>query len=145
VNEPSLDGDGDGDDVERPHPLPPDTAAFVVDGVMVTESGVRPLQPPSLDGPIMLADREGVFAHSFKCLECRLEWALFSWRRDRHRVGEVFCPECGRQTPMLHYRATLSSSRAMVLDDTRLGDSLEIFHCVPVGDADLMSDSPFPE
>jgi len=99
----------------------------------------------SLEGPVMLSDREGVFAHSFKCLDCRLEWALFSWRRSRHRVGNVFCPECGRQTPMLHWRATFSTSREMVIDDGRWGESLEIYDCIPVGDADLMNDSSLPE
>ena len=76
---------------------------------------------------MMLADREGVFGHSFKCLDCRLEFAVLSWRRNRHRVGTVFCPECGRQTPMIHWRATLSTERQMITDDTRLGESLEIF------------------
>ena len=32
----------------------------------------------------------------------------------------------------------------MVLDDSRLGESLEIYDCVPVGDADLMDDSSLP-
>jgi len=73
-----------------------------------------------------------------------LEFALFSWRRDRHRVGGVFCPECGRQTRMLHWRATFSMSRTMILDDSRLGESLEIYDVVPVGDADLMDDSSLP-
>lgn len=130
---------------DDPQPFPKPKPAIVVDGVVISESRVGPLDGINLAGPVMLADREGVFAHSWKCQECRLEFALFSWRRDRHRVGNVYCPECGRQTPMLHWRATFSSSREMVLDDSRWGESLEIFDCIPVGDADLLDDSSLPE
>jgi len=45
---------------------------------------------------------------------------------------------------MLHWRATFSMSRTMILDDSRLGESLEIYDVVPVGDADLMDDSSLP-
>jgi hypothetical protein len=55
--------------------------------------------------------REGVFVHAFKCLKCRLEFQVYSWRRDRHRVGRVFCPECGEQTPMLHWRTCVNESK----------------------------------
>jgi hypothetical protein len=53
-------------------------------------------------GPVTIQDREGVFVHAFKCLQCRLEFKLYSWRRDRHRVGQAFFPECGERTSMLH-------------------------------------------
>jgi len=129
---------------DEPQPFPQPKPALIVDGVVLSESGVGPLEGVNIEGPVMLKDREGVFAHSFKCVECRLEWALFSWRRDRHRVGNVYCPECGRQTRMLHWRSTFSSSRTMILDDSRLGESVEIYDVVPVGDADLMDDSSLP-
>jgi hypothetical protein len=129
---------------DEPEPYPKPTQAIVTDGVLVSDSGAGPLGPILLDGPVMLADRQGVYAHSFKCGVCRLEWVLFSWRRNRHRVGKVYCPECGLRTPMIHYRATLSTSATMILDQSQPGDSLEIYHCFPVGDADLMNDSSIP-
>ena len=55
-------------------------------------------------------DREGVFVHTFKCRRCGLEFQLYSWLRDRHKVGGVFCPECGEQTPMLHWRTCVNES-----------------------------------
>jgi hypothetical protein len=61
--------------------------------------------------PVGVEDREGVFVHAFKCRDCRLEFQLYSWKRDRHRVGEVYCPECGRATRMLHWRACVNPSR----------------------------------
>jgi hypothetical protein len=56
-------------------------------------------------------EREGVFVHAFKCRQCGLEFQLYSWRSDRHRVGNVFCPECGEATPMLHWRTCVNESR----------------------------------
>jgi transcription elongation factor Elf1 len=129
---------------DDPEPYPKPAPAIVTDGVLLSDSGVSRLGLISLDGPVMLADREGVYAHSFKCRECRLEWVLFSWRSGRHRVGRVLCPECGLRTQMIHYRATLSTSVEMILDDRQQGNSLEIFNCFPFGDADLMNDSSIP-
>jgi DNA-directed RNA polymerase subunit RPC12/RpoP len=60
---------------------------------------------------VLPEDREGVFVHAFKCRRCGLEFQLYSWRRDRHRVGGIFCPECGEQTPMLHWRTCVNESR----------------------------------
>ncbi len=85
-------------------------------------------------GPVTLVNREGVFAHSFKCARCDLEFVIFSWRRDRHGVGKTACPECGRTTPMLHWLAVVSASRTF-------GEGPEIFDFVPIGDADLRDDS----
>jgi len=79
---------------------------------------VSDLPEPDLIGPVMLADREGVFIHSFKCRDCRLEFAVFSWLANRHRVGVTFCPECGERTPMLHKRATVNESPTFTLDGT---------------------------
>jgi DNA-directed RNA polymerase subunit RPC12/RpoP len=61
-------------------------------------------------GPVGLDKREGVFVHSFKCGNCKLEFVLFSWVANRHRVGETMCPECGRRRPMVHWRAIVSES-----------------------------------
>lgn len=85
-------------------------------------------------GPVTLADRQGVFAHSFKCSWCDLEFVIFSWRRDRHAVRKISCPECGRATPMLHWLTVLSTSLSF-------GEGAEIHDFVPIGDADLLDDS----
>jgi hypothetical protein len=62
-------------------------------------------------GAVPPEEREGVFVHAFKCRRCGLEFQLYSWRRDRHKVGETFCPECGEPTPMLHWRTCVNESR----------------------------------
>ncbi|HEY4686400.1 MAG TPA: hypothetical protein VII57_10195 [Dehalococcoidia bacterium] len=67
----------------------------------------------SKPSPVGLKDREGVFVHAFKCRRCLLEFQLYSWRRDRHKVGQVFCPECGERTRMLHWRTCLNESREL--------------------------------
>jgi hypothetical protein len=66
--------------------------------------------PAKRPGPVTLQDRQGVFAHSFKCSICDLEFVVFSWRANRHVVGTTFCPECGVLTPMLHWRVQTSQS-----------------------------------
>ncbi len=48
--------------------------------------------PVKAPGPVTLQDRQGVFVHSFKCSICDLEFVVFSWRANRHRVGSTFCP-----------------------------------------------------
>jgi len=67
--------------------------------------------------PVGAEDREGVFVHAFKCRRCGLEFQLYSWRRDRHKVGGVFCPECGEQTPMLHWRTCVNESKEVGRQD----------------------------
>lgn len=62
---------------------------------------------------VLPEDREGVFVHAFKCQQCELEFQLFSWLRDRHRIGGVFCPECGEKTPMLHWRTCVNESKEL--------------------------------
>ena len=91
---------------------------------------------PHPAGPVTLDDREGVFAHSFKCGACQLEFALLSWVRDRHTAGNTCCPECGQITPKIYWRATLSEHRDFIDD----GSSPEIFNVIPLGsDARLVS------
>jgi len=91
---------------------------------------------PHPAGPVTLDDREGVFAHSFKCHACQLEFVLLSWKRSRHRADNTHCPECGEVTEKVHWRACLSESRDLVTD----GTNVEIFNVIPVGDdAELVS------
>lgn len=84
---------------------------------------------PSVKRFAPLDERQGVFAHTFKCLDCSLEFALFSWWPDRHTVTNVACPECATVTPKNHWLAVASESPTMVLD----GSSMEIFDLSPVG------------
>ena len=93
-------------------------------------------------GPVPLSSRQGVFAHSFKCSVCDLEFALVSWQRARAGVGRTFCPECGEQTPMIHYLALASSSPQF----TDGSDGPEVYQLLPLGGdaARLMDDSVFP-
>lgn len=100
----------------------------------------------NLDGPVMLGDREGVFVHSFKCRVCRLEFQLFSWRRERHMVETTFCPECGTRGRKLHWRLPVNESPAF-------GSGTEIYRLNPyphsggfVDDSDLTGDwGPTPD
>ena len=92
-------------------------------------------------GPITLDDREGVFAQSFKCKACELKFVLLSWVHDRHDARNTYCPECGKITPKIHWRATLSQSRDFVDDDS----SIEIYHMVPAGKNARMVSFPDPE
>lgn len=87
-------------------------------------------------GPVTLSDREGVYVHSFKCGICALEFMLLSWVSNRHRVGEVYCPECGKATPMLHLRAIISESEEMDVAAPN-----EIFRRWPWPGSQMMDDS----
>lgn len=91
---------------------------------------------PSVSLFASLEERQGVFIHSFKCLDCSLEFALFSWWPDRHTVVNTACPECGRVTQKSHWLATVSD-----MPGQAFGNGPEIFHYSPVGpDPKLMSD-----
>lgn len=93
---------------------------------------------PSMETFAPLEDREGVFVHSFKCMNCSLEFSVFSWWPNRHTVVNTACPECQAITQKLHWLAQFSDSREMVLDDS----SPEIFHLSPIGSqAQLQADS----
>ena len=84
---------------------------------------------PHPEGPVTLGDREGVFAQSFKCGDCQLEFVLLSWVSERHDAYNTYCPECGQITPKVHWRAKLSEHRDFVDD----GSSIEIFNVIPLG------------
>jgi hypothetical protein len=94
--------------------------------------------PVAESKPIGVAEkeREGVFVNGFICQYCGLHFNLFSWKANRHRSDNTFCPECGKKGYFLHYRKALSSKR--VRDDS---SQEEIFRQVPLPGSQLMSDS----
>ena len=96
--------------------------------------------PVKAPGPVTLQDRQGVFVHSVKCSICDLEFMVFSWRANRHRVGSTFCPECGKPTPMIHWRTQTSQS----LDFCCGGPGREIYQMFSQADAPVMNDSRRP-
>lgn len=93
------------------------------------------LPEPNLDGPVMLADRTGVYVHSFKCRHCRLEFQLFSWLDDRHTSARVFCPECGLAGRKLHWIATVNEAPEFLG-----GSGREIFRLNPHPGSILLDD-----
>ena len=91
---------------------------------------------PSVTSFAPLSERQGLFIHSFQCMACSLEFALFSWFRDRHSVVNIACPECQRVTQKSHWLAVVDSTPGR-----RFGEGPEIFHYSPVGpDPMLMAD-----
>jgi transcription elongation factor Elf1 len=88
-------------------------------GIFQDEVDPRWLPKPDVSGGVQLADREGVFAHSFRCLRCTLHFVLFSWARDRHSPATVSCPECGRMGAFFHMLTHLSDSRSFRMDALR--------------------------
>jgi hypothetical protein len=93
---------------------------------------------PPEKGPVSLESREGVYIHAFKCRVCQLQFHVFSWRANRHRVGEVFCPECGQTTPMFHFRVCINEN--LDLDPKSPN---EIFSRWATGYMTAMDDSKF--
>lgn len=110
-------------------------------GVLTTFSEEEvALMPVKKPGPVTLQNRQGVFVHSFKCSICDLEFVVFSWRANRHRVGSTCCPECGRATPMLHWRVQTSQNLEFCSD----GPGTEIYQMFHNSDVPLMCDSVVP-
>ena len=124
---------------EQLQPKPPLGACppFELTTLSAQDVARMPVKGP---GPVTLQDRQGVFVHSFKCSICDLEFVVFSWRADRHRVGSTFCPECGERTPMQHWRAQSSES----LEFRLAGPGLEIYQMFLLLDASSMDDSVMP-
>ena len=60
-------------------------------------------------GGVQLADREGVFAQSFRCRRCTLHFVLFSWSATRHTPDTIVCPECGGSGGGFLHRITVLS------------------------------------
>jgi hypothetical protein len=105
---------------------------------MVPTEKLDPL-PISKSWPVQMKDREGVFAHAFKCFHCGLEWVLFSWLANRHHVGEVSCPECRERGLMMHRRACLNERTEFDDSDTEIFSIIDALPgLVP------MDDSEFP-
>ena len=94
---------------ERGKPYEPEDP----EGVYTFEAQIDPklLPKPDLSGGLQLADREGVFAQSFRCGQCTLHFVLFSWARGRHTAATVTCPECRNRGSFLHRVTHLSASR----------------------------------
>ena len=61
-------------------------------------------------GGVQLEDREGVWAHSFRCYRCSLHFVLFSWSAARHTSVTIACPECRSTGRFLHMVTQLSAS-----------------------------------
>ena len=72
-----------------------------------------------LGGGVPLAEREGVFAQSFKCRTCTLHFVLFSWATTRHTPDTISCPECGSRGPFMHRTTQLSASTMFRIDGER--------------------------
>ncbi|MDR7867238.1 MAG: hypothetical protein RIN56_10510 [Sporomusaceae bacterium] len=82
------------------------------------------------------SQREGVFVNGFICQHCGLHFNLFSWKANRHRADNTFCPECGRRGAYIHYRKMLSDK---TYRDATSQD--EIFRHVPWPGSQLIADS----
>ena len=78
--------------VDGKDPLLGEDPPFELTTISAQDIARMPIKKP---GPVTLQDLQGVFAHSFKCSICDLEFVVFSWRANRHRVGSTLCPECG--------------------------------------------------
>lgn len=87
-----------------------------------------------------LKDREGVFAHSFTCQHCGLHFNIYSWKPNRHRVDNTYCPECGQQKLFVHHRLQLSENQQFTI----LSLKGEIFNQCPIKGSSLMSDTTIP-
>ncbi|VBB09205.1 Hypothetical protein LUCI_4492 [Lucifera butyrica] len=85
---------------------------------------------------VRVAEREGVFVNGFICQHCGLHFNLFSWKANRHRSDNTYCPECGKKGSFIHYRKALSSKQTR---DENSKD--EIFRHVPWPGSQLMNDS----
>jgi len=123
--------------VEGEDPLLGEYPPFELTTISAEDVARMPVKRP---GPVTLRDRQGVFAHSFKCSICDLEFVVFSWRANRHRVGSTFCPECGARTPMIHWRVQTSQSLEFCSD----GPGREIYQMFSRAHAALMHDSVLP-
>jgi predicted RNA-binding Zn-ribbon protein involved in translation (DUF1610 family) len=93
--------------------------------VMMKTSGLMPYVETS--GGVQLADREGVFAHSFKCRRCTLHFVLFSWSLSRHNPHTIHCPECGNTGDFMHRITVLSESPRFSLAPDRQPEIYDVW------------------
>ena len=109
------------------------------EGIWTIEASIDPklLPKPDLSGGVQLADREGVFAHSFRCNRCTLHFVLFSWAQERHTADTVTCPECANRGSFLHRITHLSASRVFRVNRGREPEIYDVwpFRLPPVADS----------
>jgi hypothetical protein len=92
---------------------------------------------PSIQSFAPYMERQGLFIHTFQCMACSLEFAIFSWWPDRHTVVNTTCPECHRITQKSHWMSIVADNPKQ-----RFGEGPEIFHYSPAGpEPRLMADS----
>ena len=105
----------------------------VYDGIVeVDPAGLS----PSVASFAPFQRREGLYIHTFKCMSCSLEFAVFSWWPDRHTVVNTACPECHRVTQKAHWRSDVDTVAGRAFEEGR-----EIYEYSPVGpDPQLMGD-----
>ena len=118
---------------ETPRPQNIDEARY--------ETSLEEIDPatvqPSIQSFAPYLERQGLFIHTFQCMACSLEFAIFSWWPDRHTVVNTACPECHRITQKSHWVSTVADNPKQ-----RFGEGPEIFHYSPFGpDPQLMADS----
>jgi DNA-directed RNA polymerase subunit RPC12/RpoP len=94
---------------------PRDERSFIVNVPAKVLEGI-----PGIPGTVGLDAREGVFAHSFKCLECGLHFVLFSWAERRLNPDTIACPECGRGGRFMHRVTVLSRERRFGAAETEI-------------------------
>ena len=90
---------------------------------------------------VSLAEREGVYVHSFMCNVCGLHFNVYSWKADRHRAATTWCPECGTRGRFRHFFKTVNESPTMSLEESR---KLEIYDLCEYPRAQLLDDSEAP-
>ena len=78
-------------------------------------------------GGVQLADREGVFAHSFRCRRCTLHFVLFSWSATRHTSDTIICPECDGSGGFLHRITVLSEIRTFNVAPDRTPEIYDVW------------------
>lgn len=89
---------------------------------------VRDLLPyVDTSGGVQLEDREGVWAHSFKCRRCTLHFVLFSWSATRHTPETISCPECHATGAFLHRIIQLSGSRSFDIGPDREPEIFDVW------------------
>lgn len=96
---------------KKPFPLP--TSRKVEE--FTPEQVEQMVKDGALDTPyafigVPLAEREGVFIHSFMCNNCGLHFNVYSWKADKHNADNVYCPECGQRGNYRHFRAIINES-----------------------------------
>ena len=76
---------------------------------------------------VQVADREGVYAQSFKCRNCTLHFVLFSWSATRHTPATIACPECGQTGDFMHRITQLSESREFRVSPDRQPEIYDVW------------------